>query len=469
MTTPAARRQQPEPEPEPEPQAAQPAVPPPAAADPAAGLPWPAPYAAYDPERRGCALVVLLPPCPPPGTLARHRPADAAVVAATALGYRTLSASGCHPDVILLLSESPQLGVNEAEEWVTPLGSVRGDPVTVQALLESSSLSSRRLTRLPMASNEPGGAAAHAVWVWSLAAAYDCERRDGLLAPRLVHIGVPTELEPSVTEELATLLASTIDQVATRRFAVVGTTGAPTDAPTYTASISGERATGGCAAAVAQRCAELLGLCRATPLGPLAFCFRALPTVVPSQMVTPKDHRTDNRGGAAKQLLFRWETGSTWVSCGPWHERHGPHACTDWRASWGSSSQIHMHSSEWQQPECLHAVWAPPVVLASDRDQPQGVVLCVTGAGAGAGPHGAFGPFCLFSTMAAELPQSGVGVMTLIYPNWAVGKQSVAILAVREATVLLKALTSNVALVLLGAYRIRARTHSRLPFNGGAF
>jgi hypothetical protein len=426
-----------EPEPEPEPPGQERSAPPTAVM---AGLSWPAPYAAYEPRRCGCPLTLLLPPCPPASTLVQQRPADAAAVAAIARGYRALSELGCHPDVILLLSESAQCGVNEAEKWVTPLGTVWGDPTTAHALLEGS----RQLARLPPASTE-GGAAAHAPWVWSLAPTYDCERRDGLVATRLVPIGVPADLEPHAVEGLATLLASTIGEAAsTRRFAVIGTT-APVPGGAGSGVERGDRG----AAAVAELCAKLMGHRPASNLGPMAFCCRALPP-----LALPARRGADHRG--EEKLLFRWEAGAgtaagTWVCAGPWAESHGPHACSDWRGSWGNSAQIHMHASDLQHPECLHAVWTPPVDDASTKGQTaRGAVICVTGAGAGAGPHGSFGPFCLFSTLAAELPHTGVGVMTLVYPNWAVGKQSVAVLAVREAAALLSALQPDAGVVLLG-------------------
>ena len=65
------------------------------------------------------------------------------------------------------------------------------------------------------------------------------------------------------------------------------------------------------------------------------------------------------------------------------------------------------------------------------------------GSGAGAGPVGSFGPFCLYTKLTDALAAIGFSVMRVMYPIWAIGKMSVSINAVRYCVELLRQLAPS--------------------------
>jgi hypothetical protein len=99
-------------------------------------------------------------------------------------------------------------------------------------------------------------------------------------------------------------------------------------------------------------------------------------------------------------------------------------SCDDPAASWGGPEHFHDAAVAFEEDD-LNAIWTPPAAVDTATAS-RGVLLTCPGAGASAGPCGAFGPYCIFSRLAQSLRTDGVGTLQLVYPRWSAGKPSVA-------------------------------------------
>jgi hypothetical protein len=187
-------------------------------------------------------------------------------------------------------------------------------------------------------------------------------------------------------------------------------------------------------AMIALRCAEAIVGAALTPhtlstggdepLGPwicTAFASSPCPAPAPAGFDQPI---------AATPILYRYTDGGGWGAPLRWAENHGPCSCDDPAASWGGPEDFHDAAVRCADKE-LHAIWTPALSTTeagTDGSAPlsSGVLVTCPGAGASAGPCGAFGPYCIFSRLASSLREDGVSTLQIIYPQWSAGQPSVA-------------------------------------------
>ena len=446
----------------------------------AGGLPWPAAYRRQLPlehrrghQRESSAPTPVLIGSAPPGpqtlcTAAKDAPPQPGAVSAAHV-YRALS-EAAPIDTVILLFPASGLGGSPCQlsgvgSWPSPLGAVAADE-NIRAALAADGVSLGRKRPEPPGGPEDRLPLAHAPWLYFLAPQYDCERRDGLIAPKVVPIAVDdAAMNDASAQALASAICGVVGTAATygQRCAVLATLETESLAADRLAGLEGvmddeevdmdwphpslNGLPGTWAVATALHCAKGSG--RLPALHPLFLSAEdpATMSLACSCRLAAAPPRPELRvpvGGS--NALYQHTISTGWsLAAHPWEERHNTCGCDDPNASWGGPSQMHIARTRFNSDE-LHAVWTP----ASDPKRCTGVVVTVPGAGAGAGPCGAFGPFCLFSRLAQQLPAEDVGVLQLIWPDWSAGKQSVAQNGLRRAAELLAVIQPAAPIVAVG-------------------
>lgn len=381
------------------------------------GLPWPAPYLREGARRGGdgTACTVLLTAHTPPDLSAAD--ADPASVAAvgTARTYRALSVAGV-PDAVILLHSSgagSAARLNSARSWESPLGHVEPAADIYEIL---SGIVDR-------SNPEAGVPTRHAPWLWFIAAQYDCERRENLVIPQLAAVAVDPALtaDAAGTAQLTQAICTAVRSVApARRVAIIASVEAADGDPCGSVAMLALR----CAQAIAGGTPMPRSLCGGEPTGPWICCTTS---ASPCPEPAPADV---HRALTTTSLLYRYTEGSGWGAPLRWAESHGPCSCEDPAASWGGAGEFHDAAVRFADDE-LHAIWTPALSAVSAENgesapPPRGVLVTCPGAGASAGPCGAFGPYCVFSRLAQSLRENGVSTLQLVYPRWSAGKPSVA-------------------------------------------
>ena len=376
------------------------------------GLPWPAPYLREDARRGGdgtACTVLLTTHTPPDLSAAGYDPASVAAVG-TARTYRALSVAGV-PDAVILLHSSDAgsaARLNGARSWASPLGHV-------EAAADIYELLSGTVER---SEPEVGVPARHAPWLWFIAAQYDCERRENLVIPQLAAVEVDPELtaDAAATAKLTQAISTAVRSVApARRVAIIASVETADGEPHGSVAMLALR----CAEAIVGGTAMPRSLSGGEPTGPWICTTAASPCPEPA----PADlHEVLD----TTSVLYRYTEGSGWGAPLRWAESHGPCSCEDPAASWGGAGEFHDVAVRFADDE-HHAIWTPALSEnGGSAPPPRGVLVTCPGAGASAGPCGAFGPYCIFSRLAQSLRADGVSTLQLVYPRWSAGKPSVA-------------------------------------------
>ncbi len=363
----------------------------------------------------GTSCTVLLTAHTPPDLGTERDPASATAVA-TARTYRALSVAGVPDAVILLYPSSTGGGVHlsGARSWATPLGHVQVAADICEMLSGTVGCSE----------TEAGIPARHAPWLWFTAAQYDCERRENIVVPQLAAVGVDEALtaeEPTAAKLTQAIVTAVRSVAPRRRVAIIAAVEALDGEPHGNLTM------------IALRCAEAivgaapkpytLGTSGEEPLGPW-ICTAVASSPCPAPASAGLDASTSTT------KLYRYTEGSGWGAPLRWAENHGPCSCDDPASSWGRPQEFHDAAVRFADNE-LHAIWTPALSATdagtgSSAPLSRGVLVTCPGAGASAGPCGAFGPFCIFSRLARSLREHGVSTLQIIYPQWSAGKPSVA-------------------------------------------
>ena len=335
----------------------------------------------------------------------RHRSGDCTNLQGTVSGRRT---GRRHP------STGGGVYLSGARSWATPLGHVQVAADICEMLSGTVGCSE----------TEAGIPARHAPWLWFTAAQYDCERRENIVVPQLAAVGVDEALtaeEPTAAKLTQAIVTAVRSVAPRRRVAIIAAVEALDGEPHGNLTM------------IALRCAEAivgtapkpytLGTSGEEPLGPW-ICTAVASSPCPAPASAGLEASTSTT------KLYRYTEGSGWGAPLRWAENHGPCSCDDPASSWGRPQEFHDAAVRFADNE-LHAIWTPALSATeagtgSSAPLSRGVLVTCPGAGASAGPCGAFGPFCIFSRLARSLREHGVSTLQIIYPQWSAGKPSVA-------------------------------------------